>query len=151
MRLVIVGAMALIFQDAPRRLVDQLGDDSPSIRDQAERQLFEMGGLAWDELVRALESDDPEIKDRAARPLKRIPARGSGLIRGKVTFSGQIKRRRRCGGGDPVCCPAPVGYDEPCVKEVRGEKRLLWVAVSLAKPAGAYPVPQDPVILRQVG
>jgi hypothetical protein len=67
-----VFCLLLFLQDD---LVQQLGDDSAQVREQAERRLSQMGASAKAPLKRAAESDDVEVRTRARRILDRIEAR----------------------------------------------------------------------------
>src|SRR5262249_29611423 len=59
-------------QDRARTFVQQLGDQSPSIREKAERSLAEMGPVAVPALEDALINKDVEIVFRAERLLLRL-------------------------------------------------------------------------------
>ncbi len=56
----------------PGRSFEQLGDESPKARDQAEAQLFALGPVAVPALEDALISKDVEIVFRAERLLLRL-------------------------------------------------------------------------------
>ena len=72
-----------------RQLVSQLGDDSYQVREQAQKQLIEIGPPATAAVQEATRSDDPEVKQRAGKILKAITsgsfARSSEMVaRGKI-------------------------------------------------------------------
>lgn len=58
--------------DLATKLVQQLGDDKFMTRENAQRQLIELGGTAASALREGLKSSDPEIKFRSKRILKAI-------------------------------------------------------------------------------
>lgn len=55
------------------RLIESLADGDPSIRDDAEKRLAELGPAAQASLEQAAQSDDPERATRAEQLLLRLP------------------------------------------------------------------------------
>lgn len=58
--------------DPAEGLIERLGDESPAVREDAERELLRLGTVALPALRRARKSSDPEIADRALRTLLRL-------------------------------------------------------------------------------
>ncbi len=70
MRLLLV---LLLLQDPDRpRLIQQLGDADPALREKANKALEGQGEAAFADLQRALKSEDPEIRTRATALLYRL-------------------------------------------------------------------------------
>jgi hypothetical protein len=59
-------------QDRAKVLVEQLGDPSPKLREEAETKLFDLGAVAVPSLEDALLSKDVEVAFRAERVLLRL-------------------------------------------------------------------------------
>ncbi|MBI5359002.1 MAG: PDZ domain-containing protein [Planctomycetes bacterium] len=62
-----------------QKLVIQLGDNDPEIRDQTTKRLMEIGEPAKAELEKAVKSDDPEVSWRATKILEAIKPADSKL------------------------------------------------------------------------
>jgi hypothetical protein len=54
------------------RLIGQLGDDDFALREQAARELVEVGLAAYAPVEQAVKSDDPEVRYRAAKVLTEL-------------------------------------------------------------------------------
>jgi HEAT repeat protein len=69
---VIISGIDPGLSDQAEQLVAQLGDPSPSVREEAEHDLFDLGPVAIPALNEALNHQDLEIVYRAERLLRQL-------------------------------------------------------------------------------
>ncbi len=70
---VLMASLLGVVQDAAREWCDKLGDDSPQVREEAQKQLVKLGASAIAALKATVEkSTDPEVRDRARKALDEI-------------------------------------------------------------------------------
>lgn len=150
---------AALGQDQIRDLLEQLGDDSPRLRDAAEARLVEMGPEAEAAVRETLESTtDAEVKERAARIARLIPfARtlGRGAARDFIEARGVREKLKILAGRPdaPIEEAVALRIADELLRLVGGweSKRELIYAIGSDRVRMAYPVLirllQDPHVL----
>jgi hypothetical protein len=118
-----------------KALVRQLGDDSFAVREQASRELVDLGQAAVPSLRAAAVSDDREVAFRARACLRLIGKRGTGAA---VAAAVRLLAWRKPAGAAEALLAHLSGADAPVAREVR--EALCALAERDGKP--------NPVLVR---
>ncbi|MHC4663167.1 MAG: HEAT repeat domain-containing protein [Planctomycetota bacterium] len=103
------------------RLIGKLASDDFNVREQAEKDLKEIGEPARKALEEALESDDDEVRWRAARVLRELGRKGDSVQK-KSEDAQEPQRRRRSQRSLPI---PPRGLSEDIDKELEKLRKKM--------------------------
>ncbi len=122
--------------DDVRRLIEQLGEESFEVRQDAARQLERLGGAAAPALRAALDHPDPEIRRAAADCLHHIEIESSSPA--VVAAAQRIAKQKPDGAAAALLIFLPAVSDEQVLEEL--QKALTAVTLRNDQP--------DPVVIQ---
>jgi hypothetical protein len=119
----LLGLLALAPQEAVGVLVQSLGSEDPTTREQAKRRLKEVGEPALSTLDRARHHEDIEVRSRAAEVAREIRS----LLKTHVQTSRLLAQVREAGDAD-----LPFAKERPVLQR-RVPRRAVGEAIELSE------------------
>jgi HEAT repeat protein len=115
-----------------RRLVEQLGDDSFDVREQASQQLTAIGGPALPALARAAVSPDAEVRRRAEECRRQIDAAPDGPEVREAAR--RLSEAKPAGAAAILLDYLPARADEPTAAALRSALAVVAVRRGRTEP-----------------